>query len=449
MKKKNEDGSRRRLHYDLTDTDIKKAKLPTPPLKYYDLRDGKGLFLRITSTGNKIWKVDCTINKKRNIVTLGFYPHISLQKAREETANVKQLAKQGINPNIEKKQRAAEEQKQKNEESRTFEDVANEWLEEVVDLSKNIEETKKSKRVKLEKKIYPHIGNMIFKDLTYSTLSDLVAEIYKGNDEKDEKRKRGTKTDYSKRIASILNQIWKWAKRKGYCEKNVAEDLKEDFKSREINKKHRPAILDPKAIGEFLNRLDVHIPHSSKIVTEALTLIAYLPVRSHELRGAKKDEFDFDKNIWTIPAERMKRRIKHIVPLPKAIAERIKKLIEFNDDSEYVFPAKTKYITKSGLKNRLKKMGYDNEEASIHGFRATFSTLMREADLYNDEIIEMQLAHAYGNAVSRAYDRGKFLEKRRQCLEDYCYILDELKQGRDFNDIVKELKRQHYERDMK
>ncbi|MCR5257232.1 MAG: Arm DNA-binding domain-containing protein, partial [Desulfovibrio sp.] len=286
MKKKNEDGSRRRLHYDLTDTDIKKAKLPKPPLKYYDLRDGKGLYLRITSTDNKIWKIDYYVNKKRNTMTLGYYPQMSLQMAREEAKKAKQLAKQGTNPNVDKQRKIVEEQKQKDEESRTFKDVANEWLEEVVDLSSNVDKTKKAKRVILEKKLYPHVGNKIFKDLTYSILSDLVAEIYKGNDEKyekNEKKRRRLKTDYSKRIASILNQIWKWAKRRGYCEKNVAEDLKEDFKSREIIKKHRPALLDPKSIGEFLNKIDIHIPRSSKAITEALILIVYLPVRSHEL----------------------------------------------------------------------------------------------------------------------------------------------------------------------
>ena len=440
MKKKNEDGSRRRLHYDLTDTDIKKAKLPKPPLKHYDLRDGKGLYLRITSTDNKIWKIDYYVNKKRNTMTLGYYPQMSLQMAREEAKKAKQLAKQGTNPNIDKQQKIAEEQKKIEEESRTFKDVAEEWLADVVEPSNNIETTKKQKRAILENYIYPKIKNKNFKDLSFVELSGLLKEIYD---------KQEIKTDFIKRIASLLNQIWKWAKRRDYCEKNVAEGFNEELKGIQISKKHRPAIVDPKAIGEFLNKIDIHIPRSSKIVTEALTLIVYLPVRSNELRGAKKDEFDFDNNIWTIPAERMKRRIKHVVPLPKAIAQRIKKLIEFNDDSEYVFPAKTKYIHKAGLEGRLEIMGYKRDEVSIHGFRATFSTLMRETGLYYDEVIETQLAHAYGNAVSRAYERTDYLEIRRQCLEDYCYILDELKKGREFNDIVKELKRQHQERYMK
>ena len=141
--------------------------------------------------------------------------------------------------------------------------------------------------------------------------------------------------------------------------------------------------------------------------------------------------------------------VRNFIGLPKKVAERIKRQIEFNGDSDYVFPARTKYITKMGLKRRLERMGYEKDEVSIHGFRSTFSTLMRDTGLYNDEIIETQLAHAYGSVVSRAYDRGDYLEKRRQCLEDYCYILDELKKGKDFNDIVKDLKRQHYERDMK
>ncbi len=450
MKKMNEDGSRRRLYYDLTDTDIKKAKLPKPSLKYYDLRDGKGLYLRITSTGNKIWKIDYYVNKKRNTMTLGYYPQMSLKMAREEALKAKQIAKQGTNPSVDKQQKAVAEQKKKDEESRTFKDVAEKWLEDVVNSSSNIETTKKQKRAMLKEYIYPKIENKIFKDLSYFALSDLVAEIYKSKDNSEtKKRKRQEKTDFSRRIASLLNQIWKWAKRKGYCEQNVAEGLKEDFKDRMIIKKQRPAMLDPKSIGKFLNNVDIHIPKSSKVVTEALILIVYLPLRSNELRGAKKDEFDFDSNIWRIPAERMKKRQEHTVPLPKAIAEKIKNLIEFNDDSEYVFPSKTKYITNAGLIRRLEKMGYTKDEVSIHGFRSTFSTLMARTGLYGQEIIDASLAHSIGNATSRTYKRTDYPEKRRQCLEDYCYILDELKKGRDFDDIVKELERQHYEMYMK
>ncbi len=438
MKKKPADGSARKLYHDLTDTDIRRTKQPKPPKKYVDLRDGKGLYLRIQVNGKKIWKIDYYVNKKRNTMTLGYYPVMTLKQAREEAEKAKALAKQGTNPYKARISQKEEQEKKRNEENKTFKDVADEWLEKIVYTSDVIESTKTMKKSALELHVYPKIGKVLFKNVTYTQLSDLLIDIYKSR-----------KSDLSRRISVILNQICKWANRRGYSERNIAEGLSEECRKMKIERTPRPAILDPSKIGEYLNKVDVYRSRGTRVMSEAMELFAYIPVRSQELRQAKIDEFDFEKNIWRIPAQRMKTRKEHVVPLPKKIARKFQELIEASGTTNYVFPSRRNCLSKTGIIERLMLMGYKKGELCVHGFRATFSTLMRETGLYNDEIIETQLAHAYGNAVSRAYDRGDYLEKRRQCLEDYCYILDELKKGREFNDIVKELKRQHYDRDMK
>ncbi len=438
MKKKPEDGSARKLFHDLTDTDIKRTKLPKLPKKYIDLRDGKGLYLRIQANGKKIWKIDYYVNKKRNTMTLGYYPIISLKQAREEAEKAKALAKQGTNPYTAKILQKEEQEKKKNEEKKTFKDVADEWLDKIVNTSNVIESTKTMKKTMLELYVYPKIGKVLFKNVTYTRISDLLFDIYKNR-----------KSDLSQRIGAMLNQICKWANRRGYSDKNIAEGLNEEYRKMKVVRTPRPAILDPTKLGEYLNKVDACRTRGTRVMSEAMELFAYIPVRSQELRQAKIDEFDFEKNIWRIPAQRMKTRKEHVVPLPKKIALKFKELIEATGTTDYVFSSRKNCLSKTGIIERLMLMGYKKGELCVHGFRATFSTLMRETGLYTDEIIERQLAHAYGNAVSRAYDRGDYLEKRRQCLEDYCYILDELKKGREFNDIVKELRQKHYEMDMK
>lgn len=423
----------------LTDTKINKAKLPKPPKKHVDLRDGQGLYLRILASGKKIWKLDYHLNGKRNLMTLGRYPDVTLKMAREVAEKARSLARQGINPYRAGKEQKENKQKTIDEDKRTFKDVANEWLEKVVDTADIAEDTKSLKRRMLELHIYPEIGNESYKNLSYAKVSDILFSIYK-------KRK----SDYSRRLSGMINQIGKWAKRRGYSETNIAEGLNEECRTMKIERMPRPAILEEDEIRDYLNKIDAYEGKGIKAITDAIKLIAYIPVRNQELRCAKVNEFDFNENIWTIPVDRMKvKSSDFIVPLPKKIADRIKKIIDFNGGSEYLFPSRDKCISPMGLTTRLRNMGYKSTELSIHGFRSTFSTIMHNSGLCIHEVIEAQLAHTTGNSVARAYNRGDYLEQRRQCLEDYCYILDELKIGKKLSEIVKELKRKHYEQDMK
>lgn len=241
-------------------------------------------------------------------------------------------------------------------------------------------------------------------------------------------------------------------KKRGYSDNNLAEELAEECSGMKPVRKHHKAIIDPKKLGEYLNKLENDNCGRNEALTEAMMVIAYIPVRSSELTEAKVKEINFEDNIWTIPKERMKARKDFIVPLPNKIATIFKKRIEGNPSKEsddYVYQSLGIHIGVSSMRGRLRYMGYSKEEATIHGFRSTFSTLMRRADLYSDEIIERNLAHSYGSQVSQAYNRGGYIEKRRQCYEDYGYILDGLKAGKDFNELVKELKRKHFEEDMK
>ena len=178
----------------------------------------------------------------------------------------------------------------------------------------------------------------------------------------------------------------------------------------------------------------------------AIKIMPYVAVRSIELRGALKTEIDFEKNIWTIPADRMKMKKEHIVPLAPQVVRLFKEACKFSK-SRYIFPSRRTYISAEGLMKILRVLGYngvdaqeEDKEMSIHGFRAMFSTLMNETGLFDKNIIEKQLAHSSADKVLSAYDRSNNYKFRRILMEQYANLLDGLREGKSFEEIVETLK---------
>jgi integrase len=157
----------------------------------------------------------------------------------------------------------------------------------------------------------------------------------------------------------------------------------------------------------------------------------YVFVRSFELRGARWEEFDFEKHLWIIPASRMKMRKAHTVPLSRQVETLLCELRRFTGDSDLLFPShmsKTRCLTDVGLLNALRRMGYAKDKMCIHGFRAMASTLLNELG-YRPDVIEAQLAHEEKNAVRAAYNRARYLPERIQMMQEWADWLDGLKAG--------------------
>ncbi len=411
------------------------------PSKTRNIWHGNGLFIRITTTGKMIWKLNYSIPKtgKRSIMTLGHYTDKNnLEWAIIEASKKTAQAQNNIDPFLEQKKLKDIDIKH----NKTFKEVANLWYEDKIKHSTSTNEYKQNIKGRIIKHLYPVIGEKIYKDITFEMMYDLITNKYKEQIDKNNKP-----TNLLKMLISDLYTIGKWAKKREYINENFAEDLFEECKWIKPIKSHLTAITDHKKIGELLNKLELFQSKGYETVKKAIIFIIYIPVRFRELTRAKVNEFDFNRNVWTIPKERMKMRKEFEVPLPDKMIDMIKKIIEENKygTEDLIFQYNGKEFYKNLMRYCLRKLGYNENIVTIHGYRSTFSTLMREADIYNEEIIERNLAHSYGGIVSQAYNRGSYIEKRRRCYEDYGYILDGLKSGKTFDDIVMEIKRKHFE----
>jgi integrase len=190
---------------------------------------------------------------------------------------------------------------------------------------------------------------------------------------------------------------------------------------------HRAAIIDEVKLGELLCSIDEY--DGWPTIRAALLLLALTMVRPGDIRGMRRSEISFDKKMWRIPAERMKMRRPHDVPLSKQAITILKDMWELSDFGEFVLPSirsATKPLSENALNSALRRMGYTGEEMTSHGFRSTASTILNERG-FNPDVIEAALAHQDGNVVRRAYNRATYWSERVKLMQEWADLLDEFK----------------------
>lgn len=394
----------------LTDARLRTLK---PTERTQKLADGGGLYIELTPQGSKLWRLAYRFDGKQKKLALGKYPETSLADARNLREQAKALLAKGIDPSTEKKRVKVEVEKAALADAMTFERVASEWLEKRG--ADKTERYRKELRQRLENHILPHIPAMPFSELE---AQDFLAPLRIVE-------ARGS-LEMAHRLAQIIKQVARFAKVSGYSRHNEAADIGEALQKRGAPK-HMAAIVDPRELGGLLRAV---ASYNGDISTRyALRLMPYVFVRSSELRGAKWAEFDLEKRQWVIPAERMKMRIPHIVPLSSQVMRLLGELHEWTGNGALLFPglaSKTRPITDMALLNALRRMGYARGVMTIHGFRATASTLLNEQG-YRREVIEAQLAHKERDKVREAYNHASYLPEREKMLQEWADYLDELK----------------------
>lgn len=212
----------------------------------------------------------------------------------------------------------------------------------------------------------------------------------------------------------------------GLTDKNIPFNLRGTLQK--TQETHLAHITDPQELGELLRRIDANMSNGV-IVKTALQIIPYVFVRANELCRAEWQEIDFDKRLWTIPAERMKMRRKHIVPLSRQVLALLKELHFYTGHSKYIFHSPrgaSRPITEEGLLAGLRSLGYEKGKMTIHGFRHTASTLLHELK-YNSDYIEKQLAHEENKSVKATYNHAEYLEERIKLMQEWANYLDSLK----------------------
>ena len=386
----------------LTDTAIRSVRPLDKPQKLFD---GNGLFLFVSPHGTKSWRVKYTFPGREKLLTLGTYPRLSLKEAREACLAAKKQLRGGVDPSAEKKLRAKSLQT-------TFESVAREW--HANQTSVWTEKHAKDVMERIEKNIFPYLGNRPIAEITPPELLAVLRKI----------EVRGA-IEQAHRVRGICSLIFRYAIATGRAERDTAADLRGALKNRPVTP--RAAITDPEAIGGLLRAIDDFT--GTYTVKAGLQLLALTFLRPGEVRLGEWVEVDFQEKLWRIPAKRMKMRRDHLVPLSSQALDILHTLHDITGDGRLMFPglrSRDKAISDAAFVAALRRMGYAKEEMCAHGFRAMGSTLLNEQG-YSADVIEKQLAHNPREKIRGIYNRAEYLPERRKMLQAWADYLDGLK----------------------
>jgi integrase len=386
----------------LTDKAIRNLKLKDRPFK---VTDGGGLFLWVQPNGGKWWRYRYRFAGRQKLLALGAYPDVSLLEARERHAQARKTLARGNDPGAVKKE--AKRQALLKSEN-TFETIAKEWCENRRDTW--VTSYYEAMLVRLENHIFPRLGNRPITEITAPEFLSVVRVVEKSG-----------ALDLAHRLMQASSQVFRYAMATGRAERNPIPDLRGALKTR--TKKHQ-AYLKEDELPEYLKKLKAYDGHPQTRL--ALTFLLLTFVRTMELRGAQWAEINLDKAEWRIPAERMKMRDPHIVPLSQQAVEVLKEMKQFSGGLDHVFPNQNKpktCMSENTMLYALYRMGY-HSKATGHGFRATASTILNENGFAPD-IIERQLAHAERNEVRAAYNHAQYLPERRKMMQWWADYLDE------------------------
>jgi integrase len=391
----------------LTDRAILNAKPKDRPFKLYD---SDGLYLQVNPNGGKWWRLRYRIAGKEKLLSLGVYPKVSLRDARKRRDDAREMRDKGLDPSAERK--AAKLRARKIAED-TFEAVALEWYEKQLHVRTPRHAADMKRR--LEKNLFPTIGRRPIAELEAPELLAVARKI----------EDRGA-TDLAHRIVQLAGQILRYGIATGRCKRDIARDLRGALKP---HVKQNQAAVKPEELPALMKAIAKYDELGDKQTRLALQLLALTFVRTRELIEAQWDEFDLDAGVWTVPAERMKKRREHVVPLPRQAARIVGELRTLAADSHFVFPGRNRYkpMSNNTLLFALYRLGYRGKMTG-HGFRAVASTILNEAGFRSD-VIEAQLAHVEPSAARAAYNRALYLPERRQMMLWWANYLDAVTSG--------------------
>ena len=390
----------------LTNTACINAK---PKEKPYKLADGGGMYLEITPSGGKLWRLKYRFGGKEKLLSLGKYPQTTLAEARIKREELKKLLANGTDPSDHRKQ---QKQEQTLSSANNFEAVAREWHEN----HKATWSDNHTKTVlqRLEADIFPALG---YRPINSINAPDLLAVVRKIEE-------RGAH-DVAKRAVQVCGQIFRYGIVTGRNDRNPAADLRGALKAAP---KGHYASIEPDDIPDFLEALNKNEARLYRETTLAIKLLMLTFVRTSELIEAKWSEFDMEKALWSIPAKRMKMKRPHIVPLAKQAIKILEELKTLGGSSEWILPSQfgsRKHMSNNTILKALERLGYKGRMTG-HGFRALAMTTIKERLGYLHEIVDRQLAHAPRTTNDKAYDRTKFIEDRTKMMQEWADYLDAL-----------------------
>ena len=368
---------------------------------YYS--DGGNLYLRITPNRTKSWMFIYRKDKKRTEIGLGSVELVTLEEAREKANTLRKQITNGINPLIEK-QRLENELRANLAKSMTFKQCADAYIKAHQAGWKNKKHIQQWQNT-LAQYAFPVFGELDVKSIDTGLITKCLEPIWL------------TKNETAGRVRGRIESVLDWAtvqeyrkgdnpaRWRGHLDKLLTKPSK-------IQKVEHHSALPFTDINAFINQL-----HSQEgIAAKCLELTILTAARTGESIGATWDEIDLNAKTWTIPAERMKMKKGHIVPLSPQALNILNEMAAIRTN-DYVFPSARKGLSNMAMLKLLKRM--DKGDITVHGFRSTFRDWAAESTAYTSEVVEMALAHAIKNQTEAAYRRGDLLEKRKHLMEDW------------------------------
>jgi integrase len=399
----------------LTAIAIKNAR---PKAKPFKLTDERALFLLVMPNGAKYWRLKYRHLGKQKTLALGVWPEVTLADAREKRDAARKQIADGLDPQAEKKLSRIRAQI---DASNTFKTVAEEWVLKC--------EREGRAAITVEKirwlldMAYPVLGARPINQIDIQEVLVVLRKI-----------EATGRYESARRMRSVISRVFRYGIATARAQRDVAADLRGAITVPKT--KHFAAITTAKGAGELLRAIEECSGYG--VTKLALRMTPHVFVRPGELRQAEWSEFDFAQSTWSIPAEKMKMRWPHKVPLSRQVLAILEEIRPLTGHTPYVFPAFHTWkrpMSENTITIALRRLGYEKGQMTAHGFRAMAATLLNEMGIWNPDAIERQLAHMENNGVRRAYARGQYWEERVQMMQHWSDYLDQLRDGGDVIEI--------------
>ncbi len=398
----------------LPDIAIRNAKPGTKPAK---LADGAGMFLLITPAGGKLWRLKYRIDGREKLLAIGSYPEISLADARKRRDDARELIAEGKDPSREKQRTKI---RAKLDAENTFAAIAAEYCKKRRrDGAKAWAPATAVRSEYLLSLLNPALGTIPIAGIEPADVLGAIRKIEgKGN------------LESARRTLQLASAVFRYAVATARLASDPTRDLRGALIAPTVT--HYGAITDAKRVGELLRAIDGY--EGMGLTKQAMQLAPHVFVRPGELRHADWSEFDLEAGLWIIPAEKMKMRKAHHVPLSRQSVTLLKDLQSITGPAGYVFPSirtRARPMSENTINAGLRRLGYASDEMTAHGFRAMASTLLNESGKWHPDAIERALAHGDSDKVRAAYHRGAHWKERVEMARWWSDYLDTLRKGAD------------------
>ena len=386
----------------LTATAVRNAKSSKKPRK---LADERGLYLLVVPNGSKYWRLKYRFDGKEKLLALGVFPDVSLADARKRRDDARKVLADGVDPGALKRKRKRTVHQATQD---GFEAVAREWF--IKQSSRWVDGHSTTVIRRLERDVFPWIGDKPVGEVTSPELLTVLRRI----------ESRGA-VETAHRVHRVCGQVFRYAVATGRAERDPSGDLRGALQP--VRERHHPTITDTDEIRGLLISIEGY--EGSFVTRCALRLAPLVFVRPGELRQAEWSMIDLEGGEWRIPGKKMKMRRVHLVPLSRQALEILRELHPLTGQGRYVFPgvrSPKRPMSANTVNAALRRLGYDKDTMTGHGFRSMASTVLHEQG-WNPDVIERQLAHSEQNSVRAAYNYAEHLPERRQMMQGWADYL--------------------------